>query len=179
MTAHWSRVVMDRETEKYVTSLHYKAFKALEISGFKWKRFGFASYRNIEYPEYDICKGPVDNETFDIVIAEQLLEHLLYPSRAVKNVYHMLNPGGLAVITTPFLLKIHNSPIDCSRWTELGLKYLLAEGGFDLKKITVGSWGNEACVVASLKEWEDFNPDIHSLKNEPDFPIVVWAFAHK
>jgi SAM-dependent methyltransferase len=175
----WCRVVMNRETDKYVKSLEYKAFKVLEISGSKWEKFGFASYRSIEYPSYDLCEGTLNNETFDIIIAEQVLEHVLYPYRAVKNLYRMLNPGGLAVITIPFLLKIHGAPIDCSRWTELGLKHLLAEGGFDPEKIITGSWGNRDCVIANFQRWMKWMPWIHSLKNEPDFPVAVWAFAHK
>lgn len=177
--SYWCRIVMDRETEKYVKSLDYNKFVALEISGSKWKDFGFASYRCIQYEEYDLCEGVIGNEMFDIIIVEQVLEHCLYPYRAVRNLNSMLKPGGFAVITTPFLIMFHSSPVDCSRWTELGIKYLLVEGGFDLKKIKTGSWGNRACVKANFKPWARYLPGMHSLKNEPRYPLVVWAFAQK
>jgi SAM-dependent methyltransferase len=176
---HWTRVIMDKETASYVASLNYKTFKALEISGSKWEKFGFASYRSIAYPEYDLCKGVLDSERFDIIIAEQVLEHALYPYRAVQNLYRMLNHGGVVVITTPLLLKIHECPFDCSRWTEVGIKYLLIEGGFNCDGIKTGSWGNRACIVANFKKWVNWVPWKHSLKNEPSFPVVVWAFAWK
>jgi len=176
---HWTRVVMDKETAQYVASLDYKKLKALEISGSKWEKFGFASYRNIVYPGYDLCSGVLDNERFDIIIAEQVLEHVLYPYRAVQNLYRMLNIGGVVVVTVPLLLKIHKCPSDCSRWSQEGLKYLLVEGGFNCDSIKTGSWGNRACVVANLKQWVNWVPWKHSLKNEPDFPVVVWAFARK
>lgn len=114
---------------RYVASLNYKTFKALEISGSKWEKFGFVSYRNTTYPEYDLCKDVLDNETFDIIIAKQLLEHVKYPYSAVQNLYRMLNSGGVVVIATPLLVKIHKCPTDCSRWTEVGIKHLLIEGG--------------------------------------------------
>ena len=112
----WARVIMDKKTACYVASLNYKNFKALEISGSKWGKFGFASYRSINYPEYDLCKGVLDNETFDIIIAEQVLEHVLYPYRAVQSLYRMLRSGGVVVITTPLLIKIHEYPLDCWRF---------------------------------------------------------------
>jgi hypothetical protein len=89
----------------------------------------------------------------------------------------MLNPGGVLLVTTPFLIRIHEEPNDCSRWTETGMKYLLAECGFDLAHIKTGSWGNEACVKANLPGWVTWKERIHSLENDRRFPIVVWCFA--
>ena len=39
----WARVVMDRETEKFVRSLDYSSMDAVEVAGNKWERFGFGS----------------------------------------------------------------------------------------------------------------------------------------
>jgi SAM-dependent methyltransferase len=170
---------MDRETEQFVRGQNYPAFHVLEISGAKWKDFGFASYEIGEYPAYDVCKGPLRTSAFDLVIAEQVLEHVLWPFRAVRHVFEMLRPGGIFLVTTPFLLRIHNHPVDCSRWTEVGIKHLLAEGGFSLNNITTGAWGNRACIRANFPEWKNWTKSTDSLENEPDFPVVVWAFARK
>jgi SAM-dependent methyltransferase len=175
---HWSRVVMDRETARFVSSLDINRLDVLEISGTKWANWGFASYRSAHFPEFDLC-AQRSSVSFDLIIAEQVFEHLLWPHRAAKNIWNMLNPGGVAMITTPFLIRLHNYPVDCSRWTELGLKHLLAEGGFELEDITTGAWGNRACVKANFRGWPKWNSYIHSLENEPDYPIVVWAFATK
>lgn len=91
----------------------------------------------------------------------------------------MLDNGGFFLITTPFLIKVHNVPFDCSRWTASGLKHFLAECGFSLEKIFTDSWGNKACVVGNLDKWEKYNKHFHSLKNDPEFPIVVWGLAQK
>jgi len=179
----WANVVMDRETEEFVRSLNCSSWHALEISGTRWQDFGFASYRNVSFPEYDICEGPLEQEAFDIVIAEQVLEHVLWPYRAVRNVWKMLRPGGVFVATTPFLIPVYDCPVDCSRWTELGLKHLLAEGGFELGNIITASWGNSSCVRADLRlrglKFSYWVPWKHSLRNEPYCPVVVWAFARK
>jgi SAM-dependent methyltransferase len=178
----WARVVMNRETHALVSRLGPERLKALEISGRAWgSRVRFQEYRSTAYPDYDVCAGPLP-ETFDLIIAEQVFEHLLWPYRAGKHVYQMLNPGGHALITTPFLIRFHGGAVDCSRWTELGLKYLLAECGFPLERIHTGSWGNRACVKANLNRafrWKRYRPRWHSLRHERLFPVSVWALAQK
>jgi hypothetical protein len=175
----WLRVVLNREAEALIAGLNPGALSALEISGSHWDRSGlFGQYRSVDYPEYDVCAGPLP-ERYDLVIAEQVFEHLLWPYRAGRNVYAMLNPGGYFLITTPFLIRIHNHPVDCSRWTETGLKYLLAECGFDPERVKTGSWGNRACVVGNFARWQIYQRWRHSLTNEPDFPVMVWALARK
>jgi hypothetical protein len=73
---------------------------------------------------------------------------------------------------------VHRSPTDCSRWTAEGLSYFLQECGFDAGGITTASWGNRACLKANLTTWRKRGL-LGSLANEPDLPLVVWAFAQR
>jgi len=107
--------------------------------------------------------------------AEQVLEHVRRPYRAVRNVWEMLRPGGIFAVNTPFLIRVHEDPEDYSRWTEKGLRQLLVEGGFEESAVQTGSWGNRACVRATLSHWAGWIPWMDSLENEPQFPVVVWA----
>lgn len=174
----WGRVVMYDRCGALLRSLNPPALDALEISsGHCWQRFGFGSLTEANYPEFDVCAQTLARQ-FDIIIADQVFEHLLWPRRAVGNVLAMLKPGGHFLVTTPFLIKVHRVPEDCSRWTETGLKYLLHEGGFPLENIQTGSWGNRACVKANLVRWVRRGWG-RSLRNEPEFPLVVWALARK
>jgi SAM-dependent methyltransferase len=170
---------MDRETRKLVQRVQPRELSVLEISGDYWGRVEkFKAYRSVHYPEFDICASALD-EQFDLIIAEQVFEHLQWPYRAGKHLHQMLRPGGHLLITTPFLIRIHEAPDDCSRWTETGIRYLLAECGFELERIVTGSWGNRACVRANFVRWARYRRWLCSLRNEPDFPVVVWAFAQK
>lgn len=175
---HWARTVLYRECFKLVQELKPSEMDVLEISAGKiWQPLGFKSYTEANFPEFDICSMALPKQ-FDLVIADQVFEHLLWPYRAGKNVYEMTKPGGHFLVTTPFLIKVHEVPVDCSRWTELGMKHLLAECGFTIEKIQTGSWGNRACVKANFNNWARrgwFN----SLVNEPEFPVSVWALATK
>jgi hypothetical protein len=89
---HWARVVMDIETNAPVSRMAVQSHAALEISGAKWADRGFASDRSAQFPEFDIGGEPL-GETFDLIIAEQVLEHVLWPYRAVRNLWCMLKPG--------------------------------------------------------------------------------------
>lgn len=176
---HWCRVVMNRETDRLVDDLGPDTLRVLEISGRAWEgRKPFKTYRFADYPDYDVCAAALD-ERFDLVIAEQVFEHLLWPYRAGRHIHEMLEPGGHVLITTPFLIKKHDAPVDCSRWTETGLKYLLAECGFPLESVRTGSWGNRACIQSNWRRWTVHRPLLHSLENEPEYPMVVWGLARK
>ena len=182
----WIRVVMNREIRAFIGSLDCAHLDALEISGTGAEgRYNFRSYRSVQFPAYDVCAGPLP-EQFDLIIAEQVFEHILRPDVAAKNVLSMLRPGGVFVISTPFLLKVHGFPDDLYRWTEHGMRQLLETAGFSV--LSTGSWGNRdyfACPDEEIADmtadlsWTTYDPEIHTLENEPQFPIVVWAFAKK
>lgn len=176
-TADWMRIVMYRRCFAFVRSLGPERLDVLEISaGPQWAReFKFRSYTPTRYPGFDICNQTLPAR-FDLIIADQLFEHLRWPYRAGRNVQAMLRPGGVFLITVPFLVRVHASPIDCTRWTPDGLDHFLQECGFPPAGIDVDSWGNRACVKANLLAWRKRGP-FGSLKNEPNYPVVVWAFA--
>lgn len=176
-TRDWARVVMYEECMKLVNTLEPHKLDALEISsGFEWKALEFKSFTEANFPEFDICTQTTQQK-FDIIIADQVWEHLLWPYKATKNVLQMLRPGGYFLVTTPFLIKVHDIPVDCSRWTETGMKYLLAECGFPIDEIITGSWGNRKAVIGNLTRFP--KAFYRSLNNEPDYPLTVWALARK
>jgi SAM-dependent methyltransferase len=180
---HWDRIVMYDICREWIRGLDPSRMSLLEISPADvdiWRRLGFRSSARVDYPEFDIC-SQVLSERFDLICADQVFEHLLWPYRAAKNIYEMLNPGGHALIATPFLLRTHPCPVDCSRWTETGMKYFLAECGFPLENIRTGSWGNRQCVISNLRtddRWTRY-AFWRSLKNNSLFPVTVWALAQK
>lgn len=173
---HWCRAVMNRETSQYVRTMNPHNINALEISGSSWQTMGFKSYQNVFYPDFDICKQTLPGP-FDLVIAEQVFEHIDDPSAAARNILEMLRSGGTFLITTPFFIKNHPEPLDLWRWTAQGMKIFLERVGF--VSVETFSWGNRACVVGNFEQWPMYDPIKHSLENEADFPLVVWGFALK
>ena len=175
---HITRTVAYAEVEAFLAGLPVGEMDALEIAaGWKWREAGWGSFTEMNWPDHDICND-VLGQQFDIIIADNVWEHLLHPWRATQHVLQMLKPGGWFVNITPFLIRRHPIPHDCTRWTEQGMRHFLEDNGFDESSITTGSWGNRAAVKANFNRWARTGWN-RSLKNEQDFPITVWAFAQK
>jgi SAM-dependent methyltransferase len=168
---------MNQKTHDIVSSLNYQYLDALEISGRSWKKFGFKSYKNFYYPEFDICNVSNDHfNSYDIIIAEQVFEHIRNPYAGVKNVHNILKVGGFFLITTPFFLRIHDAPGDYWRWTPDGLSAMLEDNGFEI--LVSDSWGNKDCIVDNFYEWTNYKEDLN-LNNEKDLPMMVWCLGKK
>ena len=89
-----------------------KELDVLEISGNEWRDARpWRSHRTENFPAFDVCDQPL-SARFDLVIADQVFEHLARPYRAAGNVLSMLKPGGRFLISTPFLVRVHRFPID-------------------------------------------------------------------
>ncbi len=178
-TEHWLRVVPYQTCFSWIEALGPEKLDVLEISGgdHTWQRLRFRSYRQANFPEFDICRDRLE-ESFDLIIADNVFEHVPYPWRAARNVHAMLNEGGHFLNLTPFMVKVHPCPSDCTRWTEEGIAYFLEDCGFDRTSIRTGSWGNRKCLRSNLRRWSRHGWWA-DLSNEPDFPLQVWALARK
>lgn len=157
-----------------------------EISGQWGRMFDFRSYRRFHYPEYDICAGPFTDAQgavlqFDLILANQVWEHLDRPYAATQNVRAMLRPGGYFWLAVPFFVPFHAAPMDCSRWSARGLKNLLIECGFAPEEITAEQWGNRNAARRNLEDkWPPkYDAARDSLKNDPKMPICAWALARR
>lgn len=76
------------------------------------------------YPDIDIHVMPYDDNKFDYVVADQVLEHVKKPWIAVEEVRRVLKPGGLAILTSALIFYVHGIPHDYWRFTPDGLKIL-------------------------------------------------------
>lgn len=64
---------------------------------------------------YDNLSSVVND--VDIIIATELIEHLLYPRRFVENVHSVLKPKGMLILTTPYHGYLKNLAISISnKW---------------------------------------------------------------
>ena len=175
---HITRTVAYREVDALLDALGREQLHALEIAaGWKGRQRRWASFAEMNWPDHDICTDVLDRQ-FDVIIADNVWEHLLHPWKAAGHVLQMLKPGGLFINITPFMIRQHLVPTDCTRWTELGMKHFLADVGFDEASIETGSWGNAAAVKANLHRWARTGWR-RRLPNQPAFPVTVWAFYRK
>jgi SAM-dependent methyltransferase len=172
----WARIELNREIDAFIDNLDHQALSVAEISGKHYAQRPWCSYTALEYPAFDLCTPPEQLDTYDLVICNQVLEHVVDPVRAAKTLHDMCEPGGTVVVGTPFLLRVHFCPGDYWRFTEDGIRLLLERAG--LTVLSTHSWGNRGCVRANLRSprWAFYWPG-RSLRNDPLLPVVVWAYA--
>lgn len=181
-----NRVAMTRMSRRMIQELGPSNLDVAEISG-KWGlMFTFRSYQRFQFPQWDICAGPYRDDDggvqdFDLILANQVWEHLDRPHAAARNVLEMLRPGGHFWLAVPFFVPFHAAPADCARWSARGLSNLLIEAGFDPDRITARQWGNRNAALRNMEEkWPPkYRPATDSLDNDPAMPICAWAMAQK
>ena len=80
---------------------------------------------------------PFDDNTFDIVIAQESLEHFEEPTTAVKEIYRVIKPNGLFYIQVPFIIGYHPGPTDYWRFTKEGIDKLVVQAGFACESVAI------------------------------------------
>lgn len=78
---------------------------------------------------YDGSRFPCPDASFDIVLCNQVLEHVFEPKCFLAEVFRVLRPGGRLVLTVPFVWDEHEQPYDCARYTRFGIRHLLDQAG--------------------------------------------------
>lgn len=79
-------------------------------------------------------KIPVDNDFFDGVICNAVLEHVEKPDIVMGEISRVLKKGGYLYLCVPFLHPVHLDPTDYQRYTLDGLVKLAEKHGFQVKK---------------------------------------------
>jgi SAM-dependent methyltransferase len=174
----WQRVVLHRAVDGHLAALGYSGLTAAEISGERYRDRPWRSYETLAFPAFDLCAPLQSPRRYDVVICEQVLEHVLDPRAAAANLRGLCAPGGHVVVSTPFLIRVHELPAygmpDLWRFTPRGLRRLLEDAGLHVD--SVDAWGNRDCVAGNFDRWAAYRR-WHSLRNEPDLAVQVWAFA--
>ena len=49
----------------------------------------------------DVCAMPFADESFDLVLATDIIEHVVEDGRALREIARVLRPGGIALVTVP------------------------------------------------------------------------------
>lgn len=83
------------------------------------------------YPDVDVIADakalPFTDNSVDMVIFKNVLEHLKDPGNALSEIKRILKPGGKLYVKIPFLQPFHAVPDDFQRYTRSGIKELFKE----------------------------------------------------
>ncbi len=83
---------------------------------------------------------PCESNFFDLVITQEVLEHVKSPHLAIQEIFRVLKPNGVAYIQLPFIIGYHPCPNDYWRFTHEGIVELVESEGFEVTNVglTVG-----------------------------------------
>ena len=92
------------------------------------------------YPEVDLVCDltqvvPLKAESFDAVVLMNVLEHVFDTHAMLAALGRLLKPGGVLIVAIPFLVKIHQAPVDFVRYTHYALARLADDHGLQLEKL--------------------------------------------
>jgi SAM-dependent methyltransferase len=106
---------------------------------------------------------PFADESFDMVVAVAILEHVADPSRCVSEFYRVLKPSGYVHAESPFLQPVHMGQYDFTRFTPLGHRRLFRrfetiEAGMALGPGSVLAWAIRYWILSltdniALRRW--------------------------
>jgi SAM-dependent methyltransferase len=116
----------------------------------------------------DAAALPFRAAAADAVVMCELLEHLADPRVAVADALRALRAGGVLCGSVPFLFPVHGDPYDFARYTEQGLRHVLA-GAQD---VTVVAHGNRVGAAWLLLSGDSrvlrlFNPVVRRAFSRP------------
>lgn len=114
----------------------------------------------------NVAEFDFGDQRFDAIVMCEVLEHVIDPGRAVENVRRFLRPGGVFILSTPFVFPIHDAPRDYYRFTRHGLEWLLR----DFSEVVIAprnTWA-EAINVLWVRLIKENNPACRLLA-----PVIV------
>lgn len=83
----------------------------------------------------DLQRIPVEDDRFDFIVFNQVMEHLPEPKLVLAELHRILKPGGKMIYTGPLFYEEHEQPYDFYRYTQFGLRHLLTATGYTIDRI--------------------------------------------
>lgn len=78
---------------------------------------------------------PCDDSMFDLVIAQEVLEHVRTPALALREMHRVLRPRGFAYVQLPFVIGYHPCPHDYWRFSHEGIRHIVESADFEITEL--------------------------------------------
>lgn len=116
----------------------------------------FANNTAIDFVETDVSIGPrtmlvcdahdipFEDRSFDGVVVQAVLEHVVNPYRCSEEIHRVLKEQGVVYAETPFMQQVHGGRYDFTRFTHLGHRRLFRR----FEEIDSGAVGGPGMALA-------------------------------
>jgi len=98
----------------------------------------------------DVYNLPFANDEFEIILCLEVLEHLNNPTRAIFELKRVLKNGGKIILSTRFIMTLHDTPNDFLRYTKYGLKELFNDWHIEVLQAESGTMETVAVILQRL-----------------------------
>ena len=161
---NWTRSGLLEETKKILLELQ-KGDKILSIGGYGATDLaleGLCSELGLTLTKLDVDKNhkpdiladisDIDfsfDSKFNAVVALEVLEHIPFYDLAISNIDRILFQNGYIILSTPWIIPVHDKPLDFYRFTHFEL-YRSLHDRFD---VNIGFRGNylDSILVLALR----------------------------
>jgi SAM-dependent methyltransferase len=98
---------------------------------------------------FDLNHGiPLPSETFDTILATDVLEHVSNPELLWREMARVLKPGGKIILGVPFFYWLHEEPHDYQRFTKYKLQMFCEQNG--LTVVSLESCGGAPEIIFDI-----------------------------
>ena len=84
---------------------------------------------------------PEKDDFFDLIITQEVLEHVQDPFMAMSEISRTLKPNGTLYCQLPFIIGYHPGPTDYWRFTKEGIEEIIRKNGFKVEEIGISVGG--------------------------------------
>jgi SAM-dependent methyltransferase len=103
--------------------------EAVDIPTINWQTVDILSHSELSYVATSPYSFPISDNTFDVVLSGQVIEHVSKPWVWIKELARVCKPGGRVITINPVSWPHHLAPIDCWRIYPDGMKALYEDAG--------------------------------------------------
>jgi len=113
----------------------------------------------------DIHNIPFKDNSLDAIVSFAVLEHCVFPWDAVKEFRRVTKRGGYIICGIPWISPRHNAPIDCYRFSDIGLRALFEYSNLKVIKINT--------VHSSIQGWSWITYEILKSRKILRFLLII------
>jgi SAM-dependent methyltransferase len=97
---------------------------------------------------YDGRIIPLEAATFDCIFSSEVFEHIFNLPEILPELYRVMKPGAIILVTCPFAIGEHEIPNDFARYSSFALREMMTKNGFEV--VAQEKLGNSIEVVFQL-----------------------------
>lgn len=99
----------------------------------RWETIDLYAHPGITYQATGEYSFPLPDDTFDVVLSGQVIEHVRKPWIWMKELARVCRPGGMVITINPVSWPYHEAPVDCWRIYPEGHRALAEESGLTVE----------------------------------------------